>query len=77
MSMLRKLRHKFIFINMLLVGVVLLVVVFGLLWYNMERLANQSINAMYTMLEWDANAARFRFELDVLHKDRRSQPQAA
>ena len=51
MSMLRKLRHKFIFINMLLVGVVLLVVVFGLLWYNMERLANQSINAMYTMLE--------------------------
>ena len=75
--MLRKLRHKFIFINMLLVGVVLLVVVFGLLWYNMERLANQSINTMYTMLEWDANDARFRFELDVLHKDRRSQPQAA
>ena len=62
---------------MILVGVVLLVVVCGLLWYNMERLANQSIDAMRTILEWDTDDRPFRFELDVLHKNRRSQPQAA
>lgn len=63
--MLRKLRHKFILVNMLLVGLVLLVVVGGLIWYNMDRLEGQSEIAMRLALDWKDDSDPIRFELDV------------
>ena len=59
--MIRRLRWKFILINLLLVGLVLTVVFALLLFSNARRLADQSIAALHMALNRDADELPPRF----------------
>lgn len=61
--MIRRLRWKFILINLLLVGLVLTVVFALLLSSNARRLADQSIAALHMALNRDADEMPPRFEI--------------
>lgn len=63
--MIRRLRWRFILINLLLVGVVLTVVLVLLLAANARRLENQSITALYMVLNRQEGESVPRFEIGV------------
>lgn len=58
--MIKRLRRKFILINLLLVGLVLAVVFILFVGANVRRLAGQSDAALRLALSWQEGAARRR-----------------
>ena len=66
--MIRKLRRKFILINLLLVGLVLTVVFALLVGANARRLEEQSEGAMRMALNWQ-DGERPRFEIGAPYLD--------
>ena len=67
--MIRKLRRKFILINMLLVSVVLVVVLAFLMGSTSQRLRDQSRDAMRLALKWEDEDLPVRIEIDLPHRD--------
>ena len=63
--MIRKLRRKFIFINMLLVSAVLLAVFVVLLASTTRSLREQSLSAMRLALRWEDDEFPIRIEIDL------------
>ena len=63
--MIRKLRRKFIFINMLLVSAVLLAVFVILLASTTRSLREQSLSAMRLALRWEDDEFPIRIEIDL------------
>lgn len=63
--MLKQLRRKFIWINMLLVSLVLLIVFGVLLGTTSQRLRGQSMNAMHMALKWSEDAPPPRVEIGL------------
>lgn len=61
--MIKKLRYKFILINLLLVGLILLVVFSIFVASNAHQLAGQSYASMRLALQWHDNARPPRFEI--------------
>ncbi len=67
--MIKKLRKKFILINMLLVSLVLLIVFAVLVGSNAQRLAQQSQASMAMALKWSDEAPPPRFEIGAPPED--------
>lgn len=63
--MLKKLRRKFILINMMLVSLVLLIVFGALLGSTSQRLRGQSVSAMRLALKWAEGMAPPQIEIDL------------
>ena len=63
--MIRALRKKFIFINLILVGIVLAVVFVILVGSNAQNLKNQSIGAMRLALQWEDGSGPPPLEIGV------------
>ncbi len=63
--MIRKLRRKFILINMLLVSVVLIIVLAFLMGSTSQRLRQQSRDAMRLALKWEDGDLPVRIEIDL------------
>lgn len=73
--MLKRLRVKFVLINMLLVSLVLLIVFGALLGTSSRRLHGQSMDAMRVALKWSEDAPPSRVEVDLppMEPDQREQ----
>ena len=67
--MIRRLRWKFILINLLLVGLVLTVGLALLLAANARRLETESQAALHTILSWQDGESIPRFEIGVPHPE--------
>ena len=63
--MIRKLRRKFVLINMLLVSAVLLAVFVFLLAFTYRGLREQSVSALRLALRWEDEEFPFRIEIDL------------
>ena len=72
--MIRKLRRKFILINMLLVSVVLVVVLAFLMGSSFQRLRDQSVDAMRLALKWEDGDLPVRIEINLPPRELEDDP---